>query len=119
MHANTMMVKVAMCLLFSMRMTSQSGAEGANLLRQRKTRREVDAASPVVAVAAATVHTQRDQTAREWGRAATVEEEENSEMDHYFRRTVQSSLNQKKYNCRCRLLFISVEKYAKVYYWTI
>ena len=92
MHANTMMVKVAMCLLFSMRMTSHCGAERANLLRQRKTRREVDAASPVVAVAAATVHTQRDQTAREWGRVETVEEEENLEVDHYFHRTVQSSM---------------------------
>ena len=59
---------------------------------------------------------------RELGLVEAVEEEEeeeNLEVDHYFRRTVQSSLNQKKYNCRCRLLFISVEKYAKVYYWTI
>lgn len=120
MHANTMMVKVAMCLLFSMRMTSHCGAERANLLRQRKTRREVDAASPVVAVAAPTQ--QEQQTTRELGLVEAVEEEEeeeNLEVDHYFRRTVQSSLNQKKYNCRCRLLFISVEKYAKVYYWTI
>ena len=28
-------------------------------------------------------------------------------------------VNQKKYNCWWRLLFISIEKYAKVYYWTI
>ena len=65
-HANTMMVAVAMLL---------GVAEGANMIRLRNTR-SVDA------------------KAMELGMADAVEEEmeKNLELDHYFRRTLQSSM---------------------------
>ena len=60
-HTHTMMVPVAMFLLSSM-MTSTGVAEGANMIRQRNTRRVVEAASsPIVAAAAAAVHTHQEQ----------------------------------------------------------
>ena len=89
-HTNTMMVTVAMFLLSSM-MTSKGVAEGANMIRQRNTRRVADeASSPIVAAA----HPNQEQTAMELGMADAVEEEEkkNLELDHYFRRTLQSSM---------------------------
>jgi hypothetical protein len=86
-----MMVPVAMFLLSSM-MTSKSFAEGANMIRQRNTRRVVEASSPVVAKAAAAVHThQEQQTAMEFGVVNTVDEEE--ELDQYFRHLVPSSMS--------------------------
>ena len=91
-HANTMMIVAAMFLLSSM-ITSKGVAEGANMIRQRNTRGVAEAASPVVAAAAA--HTNQEQTAMELGMKDTVveeEEEENLELDHYFRRTLQSSM---------------------------
>ena len=89
-HANTMMIVAAMFLLSSM-ITSKGVAEGANMIRQRNTRRVADeASSPIVAAA----HPNQEQKAMEWGMADAVEEEEkkNLELDHYFRRTLQSSM---------------------------
>ena len=81
-HANTMMVAVAMVLL--------SATEGANMIRQRTTRRVVEA-SPVVAAAAAVAHT--PPTAREFGVVDTVEQEtETEELEQYFRHLVPSSM---------------------------
>ena len=89
MHANTMMVPVAMFLVSSM-MTSTGVAEGANMIRQRTTRRVVEA-SPVVAAAAAVAHT--PPTAREFGVVDTVEQEtETEELEQYFRHLVPSSM---------------------------
>ena len=92
-HANTMMIMAAMFLLSSM-MTSKGVAEGANMIRQRNTRGVAEAASPVAAAAAA--YTNQEQTAMELGMKDTVEKEEeeekNLELDHYFRRTLQSSM---------------------------
>ena len=95
MHANTMMVPVAMFLVSSM-MTSTGVAEGANMIRQRNTRRVVEAASsPVVAAAAAAVHIHPEQQpkAMEFGVINTVEEDEEEELEQYFRHLVQSSMS--------------------------
>ena len=87
--ANTMMVTVAM-VLWSATMRSQGVAEGANMIRQRTTRRVVEA-SPVVAAAAAVAHT--PPTAREFGVVDTVEQEtETEELEQYFRHLVPSSM---------------------------
>jgi len=87
--ANTMMVTVAM-VLWSATMRSQGVAEGANMIRQRTTRRVVET-SPVVAAAAAVAHT--PPTAREFGVVDTVEQEtETEELEQYFRHLVPSSM---------------------------
>ena len=65
------------------------------MIRQRNTRRVVEAASsPVVAAAAAAVHTNPEQPkAMEFGVVNTVEEEEEEELDQYFRHLVPSSMS--------------------------
>ena len=85
-HANTMMVAVTMVLL-------SVTAEGANMIRQRTTRRVVEA-SPIVAAAVAHTHHESPQDAREFGVVDTVEQEaETEELEQYVRHLMSSSMS--------------------------
>ena len=86
-HANTMMVAVTMVLL------SVTIAEGANMIRQRTTRRAVET-SPIVAAAVAHTHHESPQDAREFGVVDTVEQEaETEELEQYVRHLMSSSMS--------------------------